>query len=261
MTPGYPAPDSYRIAIPTYRRAATVRDKTLATLARGGIERSRITLWVADEQQAAEYYATVPRELYGDLCVSAPGLGQSRNVINRAYAEGSFLLCADDDLADIYRKHGSNGRAPVTDLHGLFTELFTELAASRLTLVGIHPVDNPYLQRPGYSTNLRYIIGALFGLHIRHEPWYDVTLEDKEDYERTIQHFLHAGGVLRRNDVGMVTRYYREPGGMQETRTEQRVHESAVLLANRYPDLVRLRTSKAGHTEIAFRKLPIRRSA
>ena len=243
---------SWEIAIPSYKRAATLNEKTLATLHRGGIDPGRITVWVADEAERDEYARELDPSLYGRLEVSAPTLHGSRNAIWRQYDEGSYLMFCDDDLSDIYRKRGEQGRRSVRDTTELFETLLGGLDKTGLSLVGIYPVDNPYFMDHEWTTDLRYVIGALYGIRVESGPHMDVSLEDKEDYERTILHFLAHGGVLRRNDVGMVTRYYREPGGMQETRTPERITESAMILQKRYPELVRIREAKSGHTEVQF---------
>jgi hypothetical protein len=159
----------------------------------------------------------------------------------------------DDDLTDIYRPAGEQDREPLLDLDQTFEGLLTSLHTTGLSLVGVYPVDNPYFMKGGWTTDLRYIIGALYGIRITPGPHMDVTLEDKEDYQRTILHYLHSGGVLRNNNIGIRTRYYTEPGGMQETRTPERITSSAIYLHQQYPDLVRLRTSKGrGYTEITL---------
>lgn len=248
----------FQVAIPSYCRATTLAAKTLPTLARNQVDPSTITVWVADEAQAVAYRQVLEPGTYGSVRVSAPTLRGSRNAIHREYPEGALLLQVDDDVADLYQSTGrrNTDRQPlpggVPALVGRLARSLDEVGAS---LAGIHPVNNPYFHRPGTSVGLRYIVGAFFLMRVERAPWMDVTLEDKEDFERTILHFLARGCVVRAEDVSLVTRYYREPGGMQETRTPQRVHDSAVLLARRYPDLLRLRTSAKGHTEVAFRRL------
>jgi hypothetical protein len=243
----------WEVAIPSYKRAETLNAKTLTTLANGEVDPERITVWVADEEEKATYEATLNPEMYGEVRVSAPTLRGSRNAIWRNYEPGTYLMFCDDDIESIYRKRGEQGRAAVGDVEELFNWLLESLENSGLSLVGIYPVDNPYFMKHEWSTDLKYVIGALYGIRVEAGPHMDVTLEDKEDYERTILHYLAHGGVLRRNDVGMVTRYYKEPGGMQVTRTAERITASAHYLAEKYPTLVRVREAKSGHTELSFR--------
>lgn len=248
--------DAYEVAIPSYRRAGTLREKTLPTLARNGVPAARVTVWVADAAEQAEYRRVLDAGTYATVEVAAPTLRAARNHIHRQYPAGSLLLEADDDLSDLYWSADRRTRVPLPGgVPALVADLGERLHREGVSLAGVHPVDNPYFHRPGTTTDLRYIVGALFLLRVERAPWMDVSLEDKEDFERTVLHFLAKGAVLRRNDVAFRTRYYKEPGGMQATRTEQRVHDSAVALHDRYPDLLRLRRSAQGHTEVAFRRL------
>ena len=80
------------------------------------------------------------------------------------------------------------------------------------------------------------------------------TIDDKEDYERSIKYYLKDGGVLRFTNVTCRTRCYKEPGGMQINRTKNRIHDSAVYLTQKYPLLCTLNTKKkSGYTEIRLR--------
>lgn len=251
--------NDYVVAVPSYQRAATLATKTLPLLTSRGIDPARITVFVADNIERAMYSATVPRNLYGDLIVSAPGLGNSRNFINDYYPPGTSVLCADDDLTDVLWATGSRsgrpaGLEPVPDIAALATECFAQMQARRLTLWGVYPVANAYFMRHALTTDLRYIVGCFYGTVTSRGPQNYVTLEDKEDFERTILHYLHAGGVLRRSDITVKTRYYDEPGGMQVTRTRGRIEASARDLTRRFPDLCTLNHTKAsGHLEVRLR--------
>ena len=80
------------------------------------------------------------------------------------------------------------------------------------------------------------------------------TIDDKEDYERSIKYYLKDGGLLRFNNITCYTKCYKEPGGMQVERTHKRIHDSAVYLTKQYPNLCTLNTSKkSGYTEIRLR--------
>jgi hypothetical protein len=80
------------------------------------------------------------------------------------------------------------------------------------------------------------------------------TIDDKEDYERSIKYYLKDGGVLRFNNVTCRTNCYKEPGGMQVERTKKRIHDSAVYLTKKYPNLCTLNTGKkSGFTEVRLK--------
>ena len=107
---------------------------------------------------------------------------------------------------------------------------------------------NDYVQ-----TKLCYNIGFMTGV-INNKKAEVRTIDDKEDYERSIKYYLKDGGLLRFNNITAKTKCYKEPGGMQVERTKKRIHDSAVYLTKVYPELCSLNTSKkSGFTEIRLR--------
>ena len=101
--------------------------------------------------------------------------------------------------------------------------------------------------------DLRYIVGAVWGTVNTHDTKLSVTLDDKEDFERTLKFYIRDGRVVRMENYAPDTNYYGEAGGMQVERTEKRVTESAHILLKRYPNLCSLNTRKVGHTEIKLK--------
>jgi hypothetical protein len=107
--------------------------------------------------------------------------------------------------------------------------------------------------KPKISTDLRYIIGSFWG-SINAGKQVKITLDDKEDYQRSILYYKADGAVVRMNMVAPISSYYKEPGGMQEERTKQRVEESARWLVKTYPEFAVLNPSKkSGYMEVKLK--------
>lgn len=244
---------SFTVAIPSYRRPETVARKTLRLLTERGVPASCIDVWVADEAERQSYAATVPASLYGQLRVSAPTLCASRNHMARAYLPGTRVLYCDDDLDDLIVRLNEKETEPLRDIAAFTEECFTTAESIGCHLWGIYPVKNPYFMKQRVRTDLCYIEGAFYGVTQRWDPCELVSLEDKEDFERTLKFYRRDGLVARFEWVAMVTKFYTEPGGMQETRTEERITDSAKFLANNYPNLCTFYVSKKGHGELRLR--------
>ena len=58
------------------------------------------------------------------------------------------------------------------------------------------------------STNLCYIIGFMTGV-INNRNAEIRTIDDKEDYERSIKYYLKDGGLLRFNNITCYTKCYK----------------------------------------------------
>jgi hypothetical protein len=105
-----------------------------------------------------------------------------------------------------------------------------------------------------YSTDLKYIIGFCYG--VINKKNLKVTIDDKEDYERTLLYYLTDNKVVRFNNVTCLTRCYKKnSGGMNDLeRTHERIFNSANYLQTKYPDLCKLRLSKSrGTAELSLR--------
>ena len=258
----------WSIHIPSAFRAETLVSKTMRTLAAGGIDPARATVWVPDDRQRSEYCATLhDHGIYAPVCISPHdpvsktlatigeeplGLGRSRNQIIDTRRRGDQIVFIDDDITGIERATSPQTLEPVTDLAALFDQMFFQADAASATLWGLYPVANAYFMKPRITHNLTYIIGALFGMRVTHRPHEYVVLDDKEDFERSIRHYLADGVVLRNQGVCIRSRFYNEPGGMQVARTEERVTASAHWLAHQFPMLCSV-NQKKDHTELRLR--------
>lgn len=247
---------SWVIAIPSYKRAETLRDKTLATLRDYQIPKERIHVFVANEAEAKIYRATLDPSTYGFIHIAEPGMAAVRNYITRFFPIGQRIFNMDDDIRG-FIEHSSAAKRnerPLRDLAAAITHGFEEAQRTGFRLFGFYPVANGYFMRPGPpTTDLRYIIGSVWGI-VNPGPILTVTIDDKEDYLRSVIMYLLDGGVLRFNGISMVSAYYKEPGGMQETRTMERIRTSAEAMVNAFPDLVTLNlTKKSGMPEVRLR--------
>jgi hypothetical protein len=249
------------VAVPSYRREHICRDRTLKLLASLRVPKERITLFVADEDEASRYSKTIPRTLCGDIVIAQPGMGAVRRYISNYYPASAEVLNVDDDITGFYRKLHDKRYQPLdaVDFHTMIKLGFWSCREIDARLWGIYPVLNPLFMKLRINVGLIYIVGAFWGCINSHDARLTVTLDDKEDFERTIKHFIVDGAVVRLEAYSLRTSYYTTPGGMQETRTTERVTSSAKWLAQRYPELCRLNTAKkSGRTEIRLLKQPVR---
>jgi hypothetical protein len=239
-----------RIAIPTYRRPDTLAGKTLPLLLGRGINPEQIDVFLSDPAEH-DTYADHTAGTGINLIPGATGMRANRSVMMRHYPKGTEVVAIDDDLTDIIEKTGPNSSRPLEDLPNFFMDCFEAARQQRITLWGVYPVANPYFMKNRITTDLTYIVGCLYGWVTDPDAeWHHTVLDDKEDFERSIRFYEHDGGVLRIGWVAPVTKYYREPGGMQITRTEQRVTDSANWLLQHYPQYCKPNTRKTEHTEV-----------
>lgn len=144
----------------------------------------------------------------------------------------------------------------------LFIDTFKKCKLENINLWGIYPVENAWFMSPKSTTDLRFIVGPCFGIINRHDSRLKLTLDEKENVERTLQYWSLDGKVLRLNNITLRTQYYKTPGGMQhslEKRDARKEHamKSAEILHKRYPKLTKIYLGKkSGHPEIKLINKP-----
>jgi hypothetical protein len=215
-----------------------------------------VTVFVGDDVECRNYKVALADTPYDKIVVGQVGLCAIRNFITAYYSEGTLLLSMDDDLQQILRKVDHKCFSQVRSLETEVIEPgFRACERHHARLWGVYAAANPFFMKHRVSVGLYFIVGSLFGCINRRGARYQITLDEKDDYERSIQFYLADGAVCRLDSVTVKTRYYREPGGMQVNRTPQRSYDCAKYLVDTYPDLCRLdkRARRSGHAELRLK--------
>ena len=275
---------SYVIAIPSYQREHTLNIRTLATLKSYKVSTKIIYIFVATKEEYEKYCDSLDKIYHKNIiCPKEDTIGvkNMRMFMSTYFKEGQKICYMDDDVYGIEEavfnakskkklkeklklkklKNTPENRKQWKKSCQVFVKLksldaflqkgFSILEKSGHKLFGINPVYNPFFctikdkKNKHISYNLKYIVGALCGVinsiegEIRH-------VHDKEDYERSIRYYLLTGGTPRFNNISIVTKYYKEPGGLQSLghRSWDKVDKSAKFLLQAYPDISSLNTRK-----------------
>ena len=247
---------SYEIAIPSYKRPETLREKTLRVLKEYKIPSDKITVFVADKEQEKIYKDTLTPGTYGKIVVGIQGMGAIRNFITSYYSIGTKIVNIDDDIKGFleYDETKPRKERPLKSLISVIEKGFSECDKIGSKLWGVYPVANGFFMKPKVSSDLRYIIGSFWGCINPGLKEVTITLDDKEDYQRSIIYYKKYGSVIRLNMVAPISSYYKEPGGMQEERTKERVEKSARWLVKEYPEFAVLNPSKkSGYMEVKLK--------
>ena len=220
------------IAIPSYRRPDILRKKTLQCLQDGGIDMARVTVFLANHEEAAAY-GTLPV----NTVVGVPGLSAQRKYIQSHYPIGQLIVFMDDDISAIKQKHGVK-MLPVTDLPKLFDGMFQLMGSANI--VGVYPCANGRFMKDTVTRDCRYIIGALYGIRNTRDDCRKLQFGDnQEDKERTLRYWDADGEVVRLNYITISTAYYAKGGMESDTRKAETVHWTQVI-ADTWPDRVRI---------------------
>lgn len=221
---------NYRIAIPSKGRAYSLFQKTIRTLKDAGFPADIIDIFVVEEElyKYALYGEADPH--YKNLIVGVPGLAEQRQFIQHYYPLDQNILFVDDDI------EGFKVFPDLPPLPEVFSKMFDLLVAESLHLFGVYPVNNLFFMKRRVVKGPVQIIGACFGL--RNDRQMIAPMSEKEDWWNACHYCKQDGAVLRLEAVGLKTKYWKNPGGLQETRTEASIQQASFEISNLFPELL-----------------------
>jgi hypothetical protein len=261
------------VSIISYKRSDTICKKSLRFVDSVGFPRERTYVFVANKTEEKLYrekiseYSTktgIPTTM-PNIIVGRKGIKNQRNFINRYFESGTKIISMDDDVDDLEyltkeekpKLVSFASKSSKYDFMKHFNATFTEMEKKGIYLGGVYAVRNPFFMSHTTTTKLMFIVGPFY-FYIAQGPKKTpmVTMDEKEDVERTLLYYTRDRAVLRQNFITMKTKYYKEAGGMQ-SENKDRKHEamvSAEKLINRFPGLTRLDLGKkTGHPEVRLR--------
>jgi cellulose synthase/poly-beta-1,6-N-acetylglucosamine synthase-like glycosyltransferase len=236
----------YKVVIPSYNRAETCRDKTLALLHKYNIPKNIIYVVVANSEQKELYAKTLDPKTYNEILLGVPGLMNVRNWIFAHFPKGTHLVSCDDDLRGFleYTTTTKRHEMPLRSLKNVITRGFAECKKAGCDLWGVYPVANGFFMKPSVSKDLKFILGSFFGC-INPGASFELESPQKHDYEMTIKFFIKDGAVIRLNFVAPKTSIYTEPGGLQTNGDRMKHQENAVkYLSKTYPQFVKVNPTR-----------------
>jgi len=244
--------NNYQIAIPSYKRSHLIQSKVLAFLEKHQIEPKRVTIFVASQAEKEDYEVALKESKYQRLVIGEPGIMEIRNFIRKHYKENTPVVSLDDDLVDIMELDGDNlTPLPLGGFERLIALGFNAAREQNAYLWGLSNTTNPFYMSETIKVGLYFVIGQFFGTIIRHSSDLLVTTNMKEDVERSLQHFVKDGRVVRLDSFSPKADYNTLEGGQESVRSTNNQEASAQHLIVKYPNLLRLhyRTSGKGNTK------------
>jgi len=202
----------YKIAIPSYKRSDIIKDKVLKLLEKHSIDKSKIFIFV--EEDEIEKYKSVLPDYH--IVKGEKGIGKQRERISNYFTTNEIIVSIDDDVEDVLEHSKS-----IINLDIFINDSINLMIDNRLTLCGVYPVNNYFFIKNTITTDLRFCIGQ-FKIFINKKHLEKRDYELLEDYENTMKHYIHSGGVLRYNYITLKANYKKGKGGLKEYRTVER---------------------------------------
>ena len=247
----------YRVVIPSYGRADTIRHKTLAMLERGGVPKDRIDIWIVKEQLAdyLQYEIEGYRTLQG-----VKGINKQRQAISEFYDENTPLVWFDDDCDGLFKKTpckniGKDIDVEIKDYELYFLNGFDKLWDSGYNLHGIYPIRNIDWRKLRINDNLTFCCGA-FRMTFNKKAYEITDYNLLEDFARTLNYFRGDGGLLRDEAVYVKANYITAKGGIdKETeRTDKAKRDEVVKFKTEFTSYCKV-VEKKNTCDIRLKKL------
>lgn len=248
-----------KYVIPSYKRKEVLFSKTLPLLNRHNIDKKNIFVFVANQEQFDEYIEV--QENGYNLIIAEAGLIQARNFIINYFDEGQKIFSLDDDIKEIETLDADNNLSSIDNLKTFAEKAFTTLEEHNFQMGGVYAARNAFFMKKTtpISTDLKYIIGALYFFINDKELILDTEYSLCEDYYRDIMTYIKYKGMIRFNHITINTKYYTKEGGLADERKiviDGKTNEELckIKLFEEYPQYVRL-VKKKNKTDIALRTI------
>ena len=254
----------YVIAIRSYRRADTIKNKTLRILKDDKIPKDNIYIFVGSDE--IDTYKKSVGPGYHILDGGSEGTNACNKKIINYFPKNQYIIQTDDDINFILKlkqmggtsksskkRKIINGRIEPMGLESYSLKKIIKegkqlMDEYKYNLWGMYPVPNYYFMKGDTTTNLKFCIGRVFGFNNTK----DVICGDdcRDDYERSILYYDRDGGIIRFNKYVCDADTYIGKGGLAESRTIDKMQKSCDYLLNKYPQYVRPKKCKSQFPEI-----------
>jgi hypothetical protein len=224
-----------KIIIPTYDRSN--RFETLSFLKKNNVSIKDIYIFLASEEEKQKYV-----NLFGDdynWIIGVAGLVNQRNFITNYFDENEILLCIDDDIEDLLHKDAK----PFLDW---IDECINYLRYSNFGILSINPSVNPfYFEQRKKSASFKVGNYSCIGAFQILKNCKDLilSLDNIEDWERSLLYFKKYGGNIRYNDILIKTKYFGK-GGLSSQRNKNNYLKSVNKLLCEYPEYIKFNYKK-----------------
>lgn len=225
--------------------------KTIATLTRGNFGGSLFVVVPSDELVA---YATALQgsPIHTILWHTERGLTKQRAFFRSKMLPGTEIVFIDDDVEAIKIK------TPTGLEHCRRVDALADFVFQAMTyrgddclLAGVYPVANRDWMANAVSENNAYIVGALYFLR-NDDRIVEPAEQELEDYARQLSEQAAGRPTLRFNWIGIQTQYFKNPGGLQVTRTGALRSSVVNALVAQYPTIVKRRLRRDATPDLKF---------
>lgn len=239
----------FKVVIPSYQRYDKLCKFTLAYLAKHGITKNLIYIFIRNDDVDYDKYKSLEEQGYHVIASDVKGIGNTHNYITEYFRKGEYIIEIDDDLKKIV----DNERKEILSFTDTFNTIIHKMNEEGVSYAGLYSVANPMFmsQCNQYTTDLRYMLGIL---RIR-RICKDIILETNyaEDFENCILHYIRDKKILKCNHLAGVTTNYSAGGCDGDGRNIDTEKIDKQHLATKYPYHCKLFQRKNGRFDLRLK--------
>ena len=236
----------YVLAIPSLSRPCALKKKTLQLLDTYNIPKSSIYVFVVENEY--EIYKSIIGDEYNLVC-GVCGIAAQRNFISNYFKLDTYILSMDDDIEKVMFLDDDIDLTSVNNLKLIINFMINTMESSQINLAGVYPIANAFYMRDTITTDLRFCIGGFY-IFRNKKLMLSTSAESKEDYENTINYFIHDSSVLRFSNLCFKSKKHA-CGGLGKHRDALNAY-AASYLVNTYPSVCVYRKNSV--TEIRLKR-------
>lgn len=234
---------NFEVAIPSYGRPEKLKNYTLDYLRDERFDYTKITIFVASEEEKISYERALIGGYYGKIVVGVVGLCQQLNFIRQYYPDNTPILRMDDDVKNIKLL---NPR-PFLEI---CNQMFDLASKEGCRLWSIYPCNNLFFCKERIIVGKVFCVGCINGFFNDKNIIYP-DVSSQEDRWLSLTCFVKDGKTMRYEGACPDTVYFTA-SGLSEYRKLN--HEKNIqLILDSFPNICEKRLKKNGFTDINWK--------
>jgi len=239
--------------VKSHERVDRFFDKTYSKIIlKYGFDLSKVFVFVSlhsDVKLYSEKYKKI------NIIKAPKGVANVDNFITSFFSDKQKIIYMNDDVTCILElKENKLAKITKDKLLDVIDIMFSNMQLNGISYGGFYPVpNNMFMSGKKVTYNLCLIMDP-FSFVINNKK-VKITVSDKSDFEKSIQHFILCGALFRFNHIALRVEYYGTKGGFQG-RTAKTESDTAKLMLQKYPNYISgINYKKGGKTSLRLKSI------
>lgn len=189
-----------------------------------------VVFFVNDEKDKKDYLHNGAKEVY----IGGGLVGNRNKALDYCFSKNLICVQIDDDLKYISLNDFTGKRTGIKNIKviDVIKDLMPDFISEKYMYAGFPPIANPFFVMKEKDYNK--VITAPITFTKPNKLRFDSNISLKEDYDLTLQHIETYGGCIRYGKYLFDFKRYKNSGGVQSYRTEEKEKETVKYLKEKW---------------------------